>query len=548
MEQCEIIKILEQIIAQEEERIIHFFSATNGPQKKLILFGLIRAFDSFFLFAKKTEDLMDHYNFGCNEALRLFYGQYVNEGGYPLSAFNRDSWRYFNSVIQNCGRVGFCKKVIAYTESGLANIVLEGKKITAFFKETGIKEKFDSDAYVWSRTLIIKNVSNPEMNKIKKDFNKIKRIMRSKVDVWREHFIQYGTTEEIDDYFEKLAYYYLLPEGAKEEFSPEANFGGVPYKKYCELVMIVCGIALKHYHYCLELLKKNRNINPINIITITRNKSDLIKDFSRYLDVSQEAMSQMIDCISLTSNNYLYHTTITQSYPAPFIQIADNCLLHSVIGSEVGPISFLNREIKRRFKNDYFDAVNSRERIFRQQLYDFFSEDYYLKSKQSIKIKSSKGDTDIDAAIYDTDSNVLGLFQLKWQDIYGHSMTERYSRISNLYPKITEWLDRVEAWLSENKGVDSSFGLELRAIKVLIFVICRHNANFTGCEIDKRAAWTTIWQMLKLYSQKLLPGKNKIERLYNELKKQEKIVFKVKNKKITERFKISDYEIILRLS
>jgi len=45
---------------------------------------------------------------------------------------------------------------------------------------------------------------------------------------------------------------------------------------------------------------------------------------------------------------------------------------------------------------------------------------------------------------------VAKIFQLKWQEMYGASMKERYSRINNLYPKVVEWIDKVESWINES--------------------------------------------------------------------------------------------------
>ena len=262
----------------------------------------------------------------------------------------------------------------------------------------------------------------------------------------------------------------------------------------------------------------------------------------------------MLDCVTLNSENFLYHAKVLGGPPPPFIRVAENSLVHSVAGSQINPFGFLNRELKRRFEKDYFIAVNKREGIFRRQLYDIFQSERYCKCDKPINIISEGGATDIDAAIYDKDAEVLGIFQLKWQDIFGKSLKERYSRITNLYPKVIEWLDKVESWIASNKHKD-----KLRRVfslrnfvpnKILIFVICRHNTYFTGYEVDKRAAWSSIWNLLKVLNSKILESSSsRIEALYNELKRIERDINARKTSGITvEEFNISRYKIILKSS
>ena len=175
----------------------------------------------------------------------------------------------------------------------------------------------------------------------------------------------------------------------------------------------------------------------------------------------------------------------------------------------------------------------------------------YQKINKNINFKSSKGISDIDAAIYDKNANVIGIFQLKWQETYGASMKERYSRISNLYPKTVEWIDKVEAWINESeaKSAMNKFGIECKEypVKVLLFVICRHGAFFTGCEPDKRAAWSSIWQILKIFSK--IPRKipSKLEVLHNLLFQEYALLSKAKQDLEEDLFNIGEYELRLKV-
>jgi hypothetical protein len=482
----------------------------------------------------------------------LLYGKYTNEAGYPLGPSSKRSREYANSIIQHCGRIEFCRRIIEFIKADLVNASVDSNTIQVVFPRRGVKEQFDADAYAWARSLLEDAVVRPELNRLKRDYEPIERLMRSKVNKWRKHFIQYDTCPEIDAYFEEMSYFRLFPMVDKEEFSHDAMFGGIPYRDYCKLIMVVCGIALKHYHFCLQLLDKEKGLDPSNLLTIPRDRNGLIESMSMYLEMSPARIEQMLDCISLNSENYAYHTQALAGPPPPFIKIAENSLVHSVAGSQINPFGFLNRELKRRFERDYFVAVNEREGIFRRQLYDIFQSDHYCRCEKPLNVNSEVGITDIDAAIYDKDAEVLGIFQLKWQDVFGRSVKERCSRITNLYPQAIGWIDKVENWIALNKHLDPfkrAFSLSAFAPKkIFIFVICRHNTYFTGYEVDKRAAWSSVWNLLKVLNSKVLEDSaNRIETLYSELKRIERDVNTRKMYESgEEKYAISGYTIVIR--
>lgn len=551
MSQSKIINLLNNLISQEEKKLIDSCPADNAS-KKAVLYSLVRGFDTYHLFTKDKDKYVHHYEFGWLKALQLAYGDYVNEQQYPLFRAEEKLLRFVHWFTIRSGETEFCRKVIDFIKAGLGTATVKDKKITVEFRNIGVKEEFDNESFHWVHDMVHQTVSEPEIKKNLEDIERIRKTMRGLVKKWRDHYIQYDTTEEIDNAFEKFAYYRLLSSEAKEDFSRDALFGGIPYHKYCEFVMVTCGVALKHYFFCLELYEKYKGeINFPDIITITRGRMDLIRSMSRYLDISDNNTEQILDTITLSPENIEYHSGRMRSAPPPYIKIADNSLLHSVVGSQVNPYDFLNCEIRRRYEKDYFNAVNDREKTFRNQLYTFFEEDNYIKVDRNISFDSSKGASDIDAVVYDKNVNVLGLFQLKWQERFGASLKERYSRIANLYPKTKEWIDKVESWIreSDTKSGMRKFGIDYSSeapVKVLFFVVCRYGTFFTGLEPDDRATWSSIWQMVKIFSQIPRNVPNKLEVLHNLLYREYLSLSDRPKKPDEESFNIGDYEICLK--
>jgi len=83
-------------------------------------------------------------------------------------------------------------------------------------------------------------------------------------------------------------------------------------------------------------------------------------------------------------------------------------------------------------------------------------------------------------------------------------------------------------------------------VKVLFFVVCRYGTFFTGHEPDKRATWSSIWQMVKVFSQIPRNVPNKLEVLHNLLYREYLSLSERQQKPDEESFNIGDYEICLK--
>ena len=115
--------------------------------------------------------------------------------------------------------------------------------------------------------------------------------------------------------------------------------------------------------------------------------------------------------------------------------------------------------------------------------------------------------TDIDAAVFDTTTGTLGLFQLKWQDPFGTSMRKRNSKMMNFFEETNRWVSTVSSILLENpRALDHLLGERAVRIhdtkRIHLFVIGRHFSHFSGGTYrDSRAAWGTWPQVLRLFKE-----------------------------------------------
>ena len=113
MSQKKIISLLNDLILQEEKKLISTCPADN-ISKKVVLYSLLRGFDIYFLFTKDKDKYVHHYGFGWLRAIALVYGEYVNEEEYPLSKSEEKMLSFAHWFILQAGQIEFCKKVIGF--------------------------------------------------------------------------------------------------------------------------------------------------------------------------------------------------------------------------------------------------------------------------------------------------------------------------------------------------------------------------------------------------------------------------------------------------
>jgi hypothetical protein len=201
-------------------------------------------------------------------------------------------------------------------------------------------------------------------------------------------------------------------------------------------------------------------------------------------------------------------------------------MIRSIAGCLSNPFSLLNRELKRKYKNDYDKALNNRESRFRKELFGFFPHERIVKIPREINISFKGIRTDIDAVAFDTQTGTLGLFQLKWQDPFEKCMVERYSRISNLFPKINDWISKMKFWVANNTSktiinslqIDKFYKGKTTINEIYVFVISRNTINFTGVEKDESVAWSSWYQLIEAQASLKTLFDDPIREMYVKIK------------------------------
>ncbi|WP_339893240.1 hypothetical protein [uncultured Algibacter sp.] len=502
---------LRKKVESEFDRITDAF----GGESYWAIHNIIRRIDFIFPLyrtddpkqKKIVEELRTFYSYGWGVLLKKYYKDVDITKSQPFTLMTSELVSWCDSNIIYSGKLSFCKQLIEYEKSKLIKIS-ETKENEFVFdynhKHNGL-ERFDKESLNFYVNNIVEKIIL-ERQKIKSfDENEIRKELKRIISSPDGKMIVYHSTPLLDEYYNQRGHFHMLRSQGYDDFDKKDIFGDIEYWRYIDLIEIIMGTSIMRLEACLELVKSNPNIDLHNILSYTCFQDKEIKMYAHYLSMSVHEISQILSCVTLTKDNYNYYLDYPSAPPPMYFEVGNNLFVKSIAGVLTNPVLLLNKELKRRYKKDYDKSVNNREDRFRRELFEFFPDERIIKIPRGVNIFFQGIKTDIDAIVYDTKTKNLGLFQLKWQDPYGYSMKERYSRISNLFDKANEWVDKMKYWVLNNdaKTIINSLQINKKNMKfseineVKIFVLSRNQMNFTGVELNDTVAWSSWHQLIE---------------------------------------------------
>lgn len=503
---------IKEIVRTETLKIRDTFS---GPSYHAIQ-HILRRLDFILLFYKnapgkteqEVEELREFYSYGWAPALKPFYNDLDINTLEPFPEMHKEAMSWADGIMQFSGHIAFLNQLLEYEKADLIKLAIpkEHEISFSYVVENAGLEYYDRKSHDFFRDMIVERMIEEKKKKDNLDEDEIKVKLREIIRNPKGKYISYDATPEIDEYYRKRGHYFILKLQGYDDFGEEDVFGGIKYWKYLDLVETIVGVAIMHTEACLELTKINPKVDLQNVLTYTYFKDKTLAIYKNHFGASENEIDQIFSCITLNKENFNYYLEYPAASLPMYVQVSDNMLVRLIAGCLGNPFELLNRELKRKFEKDYFEAVNNREERFRSELFHMFPFDNVIKIPKGINIKIDGRKTDIDAVIFDTSTMTLGLFQLKWQDPFRKSMRERFSRISNLFSKASEWVEKVECWLTNTDPSNILDTLEIKKYckgeiylsEVHLFVLARNNMNFTNVDgMDERVAWGTWYQMIE---------------------------------------------------
>lgn len=521
---------LRDLVRAEERTVLNAFPPV---ERRVAVLELVRSIDHFHLWqnspreetASREEEIDSFFIYGCNKALQLFLDESSHHDMVPLTKSTEETRKWADFILYHCGRIAICEMLLDCERAQLGKFVAHDGAIRCEYTERPIGlELYEAEEFDWFQSSVAEH-KQPVMDSLIEMRPQIEQLMTPLVRRWREHYIGYQTTPEIDAYYEQRGILQCQIMFGQDAFPGDAVFGGLEFNVYRASVAVLVGWMLKHLHFAEILIKKHPDLEFSNLSTIHQEKKILAGYLSAALDIDFCTAEQCLRVLTLTQEDK-QHLCTPRGAPPPLVELGTAHALKSVAGCLNAPFCFMDTSLRLKYPADWDKAVSLREKSFRDELYSLFPQGRIIRVPHPVKVRHlNQVLTDIDAAIFDPVNNIAGLFQLKWQDPFGPSIRVRESRKRNFLPATSEWIEQSLAFiqtLTPRKLADS-FGLRLPEAEQIkyfrIFVIGRNFSHFSGEEPpDARAAWGLWPQVLRLTAQQY-DHANPLDGLYDGLKR-----------------------------
>jgi hypothetical protein len=468
------------------------------------------------------------YSSGWYKALQICFGN-AAEATYdsPLVADSTlDAWA--DQVLLECDRLAAGEQVLAHCETGFMSMQQVGQKdffVWIASKKMPTEWREREDLEWWTNALA--RAYEREMQELAVEKIAIQQQLDAFVSQWQADVTPYKTTPAIDDYYGRLGMLWVKSMACHFLYPDQTLIGDCTIELYRNVLAALIGWALKQLDLCRAFVDQYPSYSLRNMLATPHVTATLIEELSETIGVDRAAIGRVVDAFSLSRENVSYHCSVAGTPAPPLLRLDERHLVWSLTGLLSEPFLFLTRELKWRYPSEYHTASHAHEEIFRRDLYQLFSDKRFVRSARSVELRGVQGDltTDVDALIFDRKTGTLALFELKSQDPFAYSRQERRRQRDYFYNAGKQVLACVQ-WLNRNGANALLTRLDFRLVKRLkvqktyIFVLGRYLAHFfDGPEFDRRAAWGTWPQVLRLLQEAPSGAQdaNPIQSLYNKL-------------------------------
>jgi hypothetical protein len=416
-------------------------------------------------------------------------------GPIPWVGTNRDLARCADDYLINCGNLAAMLRVAALERYGLCTSSFPRHDHLVLEVASSDGERHDVESLEYLRGLIQEG-RTPLENGLLSLAPAIRQRLDEYVRVDNDEFIAYDNDASLVAYYRSLAHVRATDYFESEALPSTAPIGGSTFSRWCDRAVAASGRVLQHVAFATLLRSQRRSLDLRNLLTIYVRKDDL----TAVLEESGDTADQAGRFIAATTLDDAAAQDYASDHEIPvplYVALSEDFVLLPCFGALLNPIAGLVRSLRLRYRSDWDRAVEGREAVFRSDLADIFARPRFLVLDRGVRLRRTDGSelTDLDAVVIDRDTGALGLFQLKWHDIFGRSVRERESRRLNLL-KANDWVRRVSEWIDgkSSAAVAAQLGLDLGAgdecQRPHLFVISRYAAQFTGNHrYDPRAAW-----------------------------------------------------------
>lgn len=465
-----------------------------GGDAQRAVTAICRALDMYAASARWGLTASVHYGLlGAVNALTPFLDRASETAGPlpwgPSPAFEID---VANGYLEACGKLSHLERLAALARFGLTEVSIASVDRISIRTLHGSIELALRAIDRESRRG--KAPANPGGEHPERRSRRIARRLTQFVDSYGGWFIRYDNDMKLVREYRRDAQLYGRRYMEKEAFPDDVVLGDRSFGQWRDACDQAVGRILCHMDFAAALVRKRPSIELHNILTIYARKEDVAAVWQE-AGMPGSMVGATMRALTLGSEQL---KEWRRAYEIPthyYVGLGQDFVLMPCFGALTNPYYSMFRHLRNAYRPDWDRGVDRRENVFRAELAAFLPTPRFLVQERGYKLRRSDGSiaTDIDAVAIDRASGRVALFQLKWHDIFGRSLSEREIRKRNMATAAT-WVDTVarilegltSAEVCQRLGIACAAG---RHPPVLI-VLARYMARFSGDgQPDPRATW-----------------------------------------------------------
>jgi hypothetical protein len=488
----------------------------------------------------------------------------VNVNGFPMRQSTEESRRQVTSLLFQLGVIIQIRRTVEMAKSGLVNIekndstyifsvapeakeqFLDELELSALDK---LEEKLKSSGKTYKNwELVDRNalghviwqVGNFMSVKYATEFAtyKVENIDMQMIPLIKQwdsgnHGIMlgYDSTPEIDNHFLAIATELIADWRDEAGFHPDAKIGNISAAEIMAVAMMIISFHAKHISFAQLASERDHEILIPQSLSIWSSVQELIKDMSDFSRFDEVIVKEAVGMLTLKPEDADFLKKYTTSFRPLLIDIGSGFVFRPASSVIRNPLHSIYALLESRNSSLVDNIHPSREEWIRKYLYAMFAGTRYQRMDKNIKIrKDGNIITDIDAAIYDTLTGELALFQIKWQNFFTNDVKKLRSRAKNFVDEINLWTEKIESWINSQdiSGVIKSLrlkgvGAKLSKSKIYLFGLGKNTARTGryGYELNNDKIAVTSWAQFVRNRTDIGPAPKVISKLFQRLKEEE---------------------------
>lgn len=276
-----------------------------------------------------------------------------------------------------------------------------------------------------------------------------------------------------------------------EAFGADSKIGPLTFGQWRKVAETIFAEGFARAHVQDVAMVLSGSAHPagyLQQLPISISPADLKGFFGDLLPTDDQALyEELRSCFVLNVDQIKRYGDVPDYPNPPLVESGDTVIILKYTRF-ANPYEFFLSQLLLKYESDLVLARDERETPFQNDLHGLFADKNYIVGKPNTVLHRDDGTdlTDIDAAVYEKETNSLYLFQLYWPDTFATDLRRRENQYKRLRKK-TKWLVEVQGWIDGN-SVDellarlglSGTDIATSAVQIKLIVLSRSWTKFSG--------------------------------------------------------------------